>query len=86
MRGNLDNKTGENIIRVMDVWVLLDDKRVAALVADGMEGIAFSDDVDFVARPVQETVSPQHRFIVSCGDLFDRGEQDEGYYDYGTVP
>ncbi|KAF4400760.1 hypothetical protein G4B88_001315 [Cannabis sativa] len=36
-RGNLDNKAREDIIRVMDMWVTLHNKWVAALVADELE-------------------------------------------------
>lgn len=58
-RSNLDDQTGENVIRVVDMRVPLDDKRVAALVADGVESLAFSDDVNLVAGPVQQPVSSQ---------------------------
>ena len=35
----------------MDVRVSLDDERVVALVADRVESLSFSDDVDLVAVP-----------------------------------
>lgn len=52
MRSNLDDKAREDIVGVMDVGVLLDYVRIAALVADGVERFAFSDHIDFVAGAV----------------------------------
>nr|GMD55515.1 hypothetical protein GW17_00036843 [Ipomoea batatas] len=52
MRSNFDDKAWEDIIGVMDVGVLLHYVRIAALVADGVERFAFSDHIDFVARPI----------------------------------
>ena len=60
LRSDLDDKPGENIVRVVDMRILLDDIWVTALVADGVEGFAFSHHVYFVARTVQDLVPASH--------------------------
>ncbi|KAF4395680.1 hypothetical protein G4B88_013454 [Cannabis sativa] len=55
-RGNLDNKVGEDIIRVMDMWVTFHNKWVAALVADGVKRFPFSNDINLIAGSIQESV------------------------------
>lgn len=74
-RSDLDDKARENVIRVMDMRVALHDKRVTALVADGVEGLTFCDDIDFITRPVQEPV-PSKSSLVIMRALSDRSEQD----------
>lgn len=59
-RGNFDDKSWKDIIRIMDMGVLLYYIRVSTLVADGMECFSFSHDIDFVARPDEE-VGALHR-------------------------
>jgi hypothetical protein len=71
---DLDDQSRKHIIGVMDMRVALHDIRVAALVADGVEGLALSDHIDFVAGPLRELV-PSHRFICD-GILPDRCQQD----------
>lgn len=61
-RSDFDDEPGKDIIGVVDVRVLLDYIRVSALVADGVEGLSFSDDIDFVARPLQK-LAPLHRLL-----------------------
>ena len=78
IRSNLDDKARENIIRVMDMWVTLNDKRVTALVADGVECLTFTNDIDFITRPVQEPVPSKGpiNIIHVKRTLTNRSEQD----------
>lgn len=48
---DLNDKARENIIRIMNMRVSLDDIRVAALVADCVQSLAFSDNIYLVAGP-----------------------------------
>ena len=81
---DLDNEPGKHIIRVMDMRVALDDIRVAALVADGVEGLALSDHINLVAGPLREMV-PSHRFICD-GVLPYGGQQDQPQQHNRTIP
>jgi len=47
-----DDETREDIIRIMDMGVPLNDEWVTTLVTDGMEGLSFTNDIDFVAGAV----------------------------------
>lgn len=52
----------------MDMRVALHDVRVAALVTDGVEGLAFSDNIDFVTGSVQlQELFPSDGIIVCRG-------------------
>lgn len=48
-RSNLDDKTGEDIIRIMNMRVLLDYERIPTLIADHVKGFPFSDHVNLIA-------------------------------------
>lgn len=80
-RSDLDDEARENIIRVMDMRVALHDKGVAALVTDGVEGLAFTDHINFITGPVDhEVFSPsnrvvvRHRIVLSDGSKQDQGQ------------
>ena len=44
-----DNKTREDVIRVMDMRVSLSYKRVAAFIVDGVKRFSFSHDINIFA-------------------------------------
>lgn len=46
----MNDESRENIIGVLNLRILLYNERIAALGADGVQRLAFSDDVDLVAR------------------------------------
>ncbi|CAL9164006.1 unnamed protein product [Musa hybrid cultivar] len=52
--GDLDDEAGEDVVGVVDVRVALDDERVAALVADGVQRLPLAHHVDLVARAGDE--------------------------------
>ena len=64
LRSDLDDKPRKNIVWVVDMWILLDDKWVAALVADGVEGFAFSHHVYFVTRQIQDLIPSSQKWIL----------------------
>lgn len=47
---NLDNKSRENIIMIINLRVLLKNKKIAALVADRVKSFSLSYHVNFVAN------------------------------------
>ena len=70
-RRDLDDKSRENIIRVVDMRIPLHDKRVAALVADGVQGLSFSDNIDFITGPVEKlaTFESHCRLVITESTL-----------------
>lgn len=65
------------------MWVLFDYVGVAALVADGVKGLALVDNVDLITDLVEE-LSMDGIFRERV--FFEGAEQDEGEEDKGTVP
>lgn len=59
--GYLDDQAREDVVRVVDMRIPLDYVRVAALVADGVQGLSVADHIYLVARPVQELIAPEAR-------------------------
>lgn len=74
---DLDDQSREHIIRVMDMRVTLHDKRVAALVADGVEGLTLSHHIDFITWPVVQELVPSHSTTFISDSLPYRGQQDQ---------
>ena len=58
---DLDDKTWEYIIEVLDVRILLEYERVATLVDDRLKRLSFSDHVYLVAGPVVHRQIPPNR-------------------------
>lgn len=80
---NFNNQTGEDVIRVMDMRVPLHDKRVTALVANGMKCFSFSDHINLIARP------PSQQPVTGGGrgrSFSDGPNQDEAQQAQGAVP
>lgn len=69
IRSDLDDESGKDIIRVMDMRVALHDEGVAALVADGVEGLTFSDDINFVAGTVHLQELFTSEGVIFCGGI-----------------
>lgn len=74
---DLDDQSREHIIRVMDMRVTLHDKRVAALVADGVEGLTLPHHIDFITWPVVQELVPSHSTTFISDSLPYRGQQDQ---------
>ena len=83
---DFDDKAGENIIGIMDMWVPLHDKRVIALVTDCVQGLPFSHNVYFITRSLKEVV-PFYRLTFFCYGAFPYWPQQyRGQQHHGTVP
>lgn len=68
-RCNLDNQTRENIIRVMDMGILLNDIRVAALFAYRMQRLTFTYHINLVARSLGKTIRRRRRYLAAFARL-----------------
>jgi len=83
---DFDDKARVNIIGVMDMRVPLHDKRVIALVADGVQALSFSDNVYFITRSFTE-VAPFHSLTFSGHRAFPyRPQQYHAQQHHATVP
>uniref|UniRef100_A0A8R7TKW1 Uncharacterized protein n=1 Tax=Triticum urartu TaxID=4572 RepID=A0A8R7TKW1_TRIUA len=58
-RPEREDEPREDVVGVVHVRVPLHDERVAALVADGVQRLAFPDHVHLVARPRRRAAEPR---------------------------
>lgn len=74
-RAERDDEAREDVVGVVYVRVPLHDEGVPALVADGVQRLAFPDDVHLLARPRRR--APQPRAVDLHGLRAERAQQHE---------
>lgn len=89
-RSDLQDKPRENIVGVVHVRVALDDERVAALGADGVQRLALAHHIYLVARPLQDLSAPDVSVGVTTAvreglGLPQAARQHKGCEDEGAV-
>ena len=84
-RSDLDDEAGENVVGIMNMRVLLDDERIAALVTDSMQRLGFADDVYLVAGTVHELL-PVHPLKLRAWVCPQRAQQDACNQSQGQAP
>jgi len=59
-RGDPDYEAGENIVWVMDMWILLNNIWIPTFFTDSLQRLSFPNHVNFIARLVVDHVFLQH--------------------------
>jgi len=85
-RRDLYDEAGENVVGIVDMRVLLDDVRIAALVADGVQRLALADDVYLVAGRSDELVPAQPPNPCVRVRPPQRAEEDDRHQRQSQVP